>query len=143
MTLPAKSDGSCQITHLSEVKVIVRTNKGNLVERLSPWATYVVQPTDLSCGVNYKQKIWNPPDSVKYKFQYRKPIKPQSLRIYECHVGIATEKLEIGTYRNFADNIIPRIVHQGYNTIQLMAVMEHAYYASFGYQITSFFGASR
>jgi len=31
----------------------------------------------------------------------------------------------------------------GYNTIQLMAVMEHAYYASFGYQVTSFFAPSR
>lgn len=31
----------------------------------------------------------------------------------------------------------------GYNTIQMMAVMEHAYYASFGYQVTSFFAASR
>lgn len=31
----------------------------------------------------------------------------------------------------------------GYNAIQLMAVMEHAYYASFGYQITSFFAPSR
>lgn len=31
----------------------------------------------------------------------------------------------------------------GYNTIQLMAIMEHAYYASFGYQVTSFFAASR
>jgi len=31
----------------------------------------------------------------------------------------------------------------GYNAIQLMAVMEHAYYASFGYQVTSFFAASR
>jgi len=31
----------------------------------------------------------------------------------------------------------------GYNTIQLMAIMEHPYYASFGYQVTSFFAASR
>lgn len=31
----------------------------------------------------------------------------------------------------------------GYNCVQLMAIMEHAYYASFGYQITSFFAASR
>lgn len=31
----------------------------------------------------------------------------------------------------------------GYNTIQLMAIMEHAYYASFGYQVTSFYAASR
>ena len=30
----------------------------------------------------------------------------------------------------------------GYNCIQLMAIMEHAYYASFGYQVTSFFAPS-
>lgn len=66
----------------------------------------------------------------------------RALKIYECHVGIATEKLEVGSYRNFADNVIPRIVRQGYNTVQIMAIMEHAYYASFGYQVTSFFAAS-
>jgi 1,4-alpha-glucan branching enzyme len=142
LKLPANSDGSCPIKHLSEVKVIVRNNKGQLVERLSPWASYVVQPTDLAYGTNYKQKIWNPPQQERYQFQHKKPSKPHSLRIYECHVGIATEKHEVGSYRNFADNVIPRIVKQNYNTIQVMAVMEHAYYASFGYQITSFFAAS-
>lgn len=140
LILPAKPDGSCAINHLSEIKVIVRDTKGQLVPRLSPWANYVVQPTDLTYGNNYKQLFWNPP--TRYQFQYRKPSKPKSLRIYECHVGIATEKLEVGSYRNFADNVIPRIVRQGYNTIQVMAIMEHAYYASFGYQVTSFFAAS-
>ena len=38
--------------------------------------------------------------------------------------------------------MLPRIKHLGYNVIQLMAVMEHAYYASFGYQVNSFFAAS-
>jgi 1,4-alpha-glucan branching enzyme len=38
--------------------------------------------------------------------------------------------------------MLPRIKHLGYNVIQLMAIMEHAYYASFGYQINSFFAAS-
>lgn len=38
--------------------------------------------------------------------------------------------------------MLPRIQHLGYNVIQLMAIMEHAYYASFGYQINSFFAAS-
>ena len=38
--------------------------------------------------------------------------------------------------------MLPRIHHLGYNVIQLMAIMEHAYYASFGYQINSFFAAS-
>lgn len=65
------------------------------------------------------------------------------MKIYEAHVGIATQNLEVGTYKNFAENILPRIVKQGYNAVQVMAVMEHAYYASFGYQVTSFYAASR
>ncbi len=62
--------------------------------------------------------------------------------IYECHVGMAQEEGRVGTYREFADNILPRIQKLGYNTIQMMAVMEHPYYGSFGYQVTNFFAVS-
>lgn len=70
-----------------------------------------------------------------YKFKHPKPKKPESLRIYECHVGIATQEGRVGTYLEFAKNVVPRIEKQKYNAIQLMAIMEHAYYASFGYQV--------
>ena len=62
--------------------------------------------------------------------------------IYEAHIGMAQEEARIGTYREFADKILPRIQALGYNTIQLMAIMEHPYYASFGYQVSNFFAAS-
>ena len=65
-----------------------------------------------------------------------------SLFIYEAHVGMAQEEGKIGTYREFADRILPRIKRGGYNTVQLMAIMEHPYYGSFGYQVSSFFAAS-
>lgn len=64
------------------------------------------------------------------------------LTIYEAHVGMAQEIQRIGTYEEFTKNIIPRIKKAGYNTIQLMAVMEHPYYASFGYHVSNFFAAS-
>lgn len=141
--MPANSDGSCPIAHLSEVKIIVRKQDGQLVDRLSPWAKYVVQPSkESNQGTNYKQRVWNPPPHDKYMFRYPRTARPKSLRIYECHVGIATQEYGVGTYRHFADHIIPRIVRQGYNAIQVMAIMEHAYYASFGYQVTSFYAAS-
>ncbi len=57
-------------------------------------------------------------------------------------MGISSPEAKIATYRYFKDNVLPRIKQQGYNAIQLMAIMEHAYYASFGYQVTSFFAAS-
>ena len=65
-----------------------------------------------------------------------------SLYIYEAHVGMAQEEGRVATYREFADKVLPRIKAGGYNTVQLMAIMEHPYYGSFGYQVSSFFAAS-
>ncbi|XP_063971944.1 1,4-alpha-glucan-branching enzyme [Diachasmimorpha longicaudata] len=142
LKLPPNADGTCPIKHLSEVKIIVEDGSGQLLERLSPWATYVTAPQHKNEGTNYKQRLWHPEPQNLYKWKNPKPRKPKSLRIYECHVGIATSELRVGTYLEFAKSIIPRIVKQGYNCIQLMAIMEHAYYASFGYQVTSFYAAS-
>ncbi len=64
------------------------------------------------------------------------------LYIYEAHVGMAQEEGRVGTYREFADNVLPQILDGGYNTIQLMAIMEHPYYGSFCYQVSNFFAAS-
>jgi len=50
--------------------------------------------------------------------------------------------MRVTTYREFEVDVLPRIKKLGYNCIQMMAVMEHAYYASFGYQVTNFFAAS-
>ncbi len=38
--------------------------------------------------------------------------------------------------------MLPRIAALGYNAVQLMAVQEHAYFASFGYHVTSPFAVS-
>jgi len=70
-------------------------------------------------------------------------FKPKKrLYIYECHIGMAQEEGKMGTYREFTENVLPRIHKLGYNTLQIMAIMEHPYYASFGYQVTNFFAAS-
>ncbi|MBQ7415811.1 MAG: alpha amylase C-terminal domain-containing protein [Oscillospiraceae bacterium] len=64
------------------------------------------------------------------------------LYIYEAHVGMAQEEGKVGSYYDFAEYVLPRVKKAGYNTIQLMAIMEHPYYGSFGYQVSSFFAAS-
>ncbi|MEO9806281.1 MAG: alpha amylase C-terminal domain-containing protein [Reichenbachiella sp.] len=62
--------------------------------------------------------------------------------IYECHVGMAQEKEGVGTFREFADQVLPRVARQGYNCIQVMAIQEHPYYGSFGYHVSNFFAPS-
>ena len=70
-------------------------------------------------------------------------FKPaQSLYIYEAHVGMAQEEGKVGSYREFAQFVLPRIKKAGYNAVQLMAIMEHPYYGSFGYQVANFYAAS-
>ncbi|KAL7787072.1 hypothetical protein V8C37DRAFT_412214 [Trichoderma ceciliae] len=68
--------------------------------------------------------------------------KVKSIRVYEAHVGISSPEQRVTTYEEFTQTLLPRIKELGYNAIQLMAIMEHAYYASFGYQVNSFFAAS-
>ena len=79
---------------------------------------------------------------ILYEMKAARPSRPKSLKVYECHVGISSQEGKVNTYQDFAQHVLPRIKNLGYNAIQVMAVMEHAYYASFGYQVTSFFAAS-
>ena len=55
---------------------------------------------------------------------------------------MAQDKEGVGTYDEFRCNILPRIVKDGYNCIQIMAIQEHPYYGSFGYHVSSFFAPS-
>jgi len=100
---------------------------GNRIERLPTWIKRVTQ--ELSISPVYDARFWNPPQSEKYEFKYARPKKPDNLRIYEAHVGISTPEPRVGLYKEFTRDVLPRIKDLGYNAIQLMAIMEHAYYA--------------
>ncbi|XP_020501966.2 1,4-alpha-glucan-branching enzyme [Labrus bergylta] len=137
LVLPPKPDKSPAVDHNTKLKVVIHTNTGERLYRISPWAKYVNREEK---SVIYEWVHWDPPQP--YSQIHPRPKKPTSLRIYEAHVGIASPEGKIASYTNFTTNVLPRIKDLGYNCIQLMAIMEHAYYASFGYQITSFFAAS-
>ena len=85
-------------------------------------------------------EVWDPRAPYPWSDAGFQPEK--RLFIYETHVGMATEEYRVGTYREFADNVLPRIKYLGYNTVQIMAIMEHPFYGSFGYQVSNFFAAS-
>lgn len=137
ITIPATA-GQPTIPHGSKIKITMIANGAGRIDRLPAWINYVTQ--DLSVSPAYDAIFWNPPQ--KYTIRNSRPKRPRSARIYEAHVGISTPEQRVGTYKEFMRDILPRIHKLGYNVIQLMAIMEHAYYASFGYQINSFFAAS-
>ena len=119
-----------------KVQAIV-IHKGRELRRIPLYATRVVQDpyTYLWCAEieeTYKAFPWTDRD-----------FRPESTPfIYECHIGMAQEEGKVGSYREFTENVLPRVKELGYNTIQIMAIMEHPYYGSFGYQVSNFFAAS-
>ena len=119
-----------------KVQAIVEKD-GQILRRVPSYATRVVQDEVTYLWTAEVCEISNP-----YNWEDDKFKMPKTPLIYECHVGMAQDKYGIGTYREFADNILPRVKKLGYNTVQIMAIMEHPYYGSFGYQVSNFFAPS-
>ena len=126
------------LKHGQYVKLIVG-RKGSSFERIPAYIKRAtLDPnTNKLCG-----QIWFGEEfkwTDKTWFRNKKNTMPL---IYEAHIGMAQEHGGVGTYREFADKTLEWIKKCGYNTIQLMAIEEHPYYASFGYQVTNFFAPS-
>ncbi|GAB4463782.1 MAG: alpha-amylase family glycosyl hydrolase [Armatimonadaceae bacterium] len=124
------------LVHGSRVKVHVVAANGAL-DRIPAYIRRVVQE---EATTHFVGQFWMPPTS--YEWQHAVPERPGGLRIYESHTGMAQEDPKVGSFAEFTERILPRIADLGYNTIQLMAVMEHPYYGSFGYHVSNFFAVS-
>jgi len=109
---------------------------GGRGERIPAYARRVVQDPQTNL---FAAQVWQP--DVPYVWQHPFTVPNRVPLIYEAHVGMAQEKEGVGSYTEFRDLILPRIKQAGYNTVQLMAVMEHPYYGSFGYHVSSFFAS--
>lgn len=111
---------------------------GGAGDRIPAYARRVVQDPET---LIFTAQVWAP--DTPYQWQHSGfRQQPGPLLIYEAHVGMAQEEQKVGTYREFTEKILPRIKRAGYNTLQLMAIQEHPYYASFGYHVSSFYAPS-
>ncbi|MBQ3669635.1 MAG: 1,4-alpha-glucan-branching enzyme, partial [Clostridia bacterium] len=132
-----KFKGKDALKHGQRVKVCVKHN-GQSFDRIPLYITKVCQDENH----NFSGQIWDPATPFHWTDGGYRKRSVSPLTIYEAHIGMAQEEERIGTYDEFTDNILPRIKQTGYNTVQLMAIMEHPYYASFGYQVSNFFAPS-
>ncbi len=132
-------DGRDALRHGQYVKLLVG-RQGIALERIPAYIS--------RCGMDERTKtlcgqLWMPEEAFPWTdgaFYGRQ--RPDSPMIYEAHVGMAQEYEGVGSYREFADHLLGWIQYCGYNTVQLMAIQEHPYYGSFGYQVTNLFAPS-
>lgn len=123
--------------HLDLYKLSIHW-EGGQGERVPAWAQRVVQDEETKI---FSAQVWHPTHPYEWKKQNFKP-KRGPLFIYECHIGMSQDAEKVGTYNEFRLNVLPRIIADGYNCIQIMAIAEHPYYGSFGYHVSSFFAPS-
>ena len=111
--------------------------KGGGAERLPAYLTRAVQDpvTKTFCA-----QVWDP--AVPYEWKNPAPGKRIHPLIYECHIGMAAEEEKVGTFEEFRLNVLPKVAELGYDTLQIMALQEHPYYGSFGYQVANFYALS-
>lgn len=128
--------GDMFLSHGTLYKLFVEWPGGG-AERLPAYVTRAVQDphTKTFCA-----QVWDP--AVPYVWKHASPGKRPHPFIYECHIGMATEEERVGTFSEFRENVLPRIADLGYDTVQIMALQEHPYYGSFGYQVSNFFALS-
>ncbi len=111
---------------------------GGCGERIPAWVRRVVQDEQTKI---FSAQVWEPEKPYKFKKRVFRP-NTSPLLIYECHIGMSQEEEKVGSYTEFREKVLPRVIADGYNCIQIMAVQEHPYYGSFGYHVSSFFAPS-
>ena len=110
---------------------------GGAGERLPAYAVRCVQDPQTRI---FSAQVWFPPRKYRWKHGFV-PHNGNPL-IYEAHVGMSSEQEKVASFDDFRRNVLPRVSALGYNTLQLMALQEHPYYGSFGYQVSNFFALS-
>ncbi len=106
-------------------------------ERIPAYAVREVQ--DPATKI-FSAQVWDPVE--KYAWKNGRPGPRKHPFIYECHIGMSSESEKVSTFEEFRRDVLPRIARLGYDTVQIMALQEHPYYGSFGYQVSGFYALS-
>src|SRR6185503_11995267 len=118
-------------------KFEVKNAQGNPVLKTDPFG-FLFEPAPKTASV-----VWN---NTKFKWSDRKWMEQRAKRnplrspmsIYEIHVGSWRKKnsFESLSYREMAGPLADYMKQMGFTHVEFLPVAEHAFYPSWGYQVT-------
>jgi 1,4-alpha-glucan branching enzyme len=111
------------------------------VFKADPFATFQDTPprtASILWNLNYE---WNDREWMNNRRAANSLESPMS--IYEVHVGswkrVAEESNRSLTYLELADQLVPYVKEMGFTHVEILPIMEHPFYGSWGYQTTGYF----
>jgi 1,4-alpha-glucan branching enzyme len=115
------------------------TGKG--VDKADPYAAYSEAPPRQASIVWDLAYDWGDDDWMMNRGKHNSTSAPWA--VYEVHLGSWMRVPEEGnrwlTYRELGPRLADYVSRMGFTHVELMPVMEHPFYGSWGYQVTGYF----
>ena len=147
--LPMRSLGSSGVWELfipgveegALYKFELKTQEGWLRVKTDPMAFSMEVPPAQASRVDVSHFEWS--DASWMQARRAKDWLREPVSIYELHIGSWARVPEEGnrflTFREIAPRLVEHCRQYGFSHVELMPVSEHAYYPSWGYQVTGYF----
>lgn len=113
---------------------------GQHLEKGDPYALFWEIPPNTASIVWDLKYDWKDEAWMQKRKETADLQKPYS--VYEVHLGTWKKRkggMESLSYREMADEMVAYVVEMGFTHIEMMPVMEHPYFPSWGYQVTGYF----
>ena len=115
-----------------------------LVNKGDPFAVYWEAPPKTASIIWDLNYDWNDTEWMENRHKYNAVNAPSAL--YEVHLGswrrVPKERCRSLTYREMAQHLVDYVKDMGFTHVELMPVMEHPFYGSWGYQTVGYFAPS-
>ena len=120
-------------------KFHVRSRHGGYrVDKTDPFAFFRETPPKTGSIVWDLAYDWG--DAAWMEARSRRPARDSAMSIYEVHLGSwRRQDGRLPGYREIAPALASYVKEMGFTHVELLPVMEHPFYGSWGYQTTGFF----
>ena len=122
----------------SRYKYRIVTTSGAVLDKSDPFAFATEEPPRTASVVAHLDYEWGDGDWMAQRAARNRFDAPISM--YEVHLG--SWRYEPGGYRALAVQLADYLERTGFTHVELMPVMEHPFYGSWGYQTTGYFAPS-
>jgi 1,4-alpha-glucan branching enzyme len=126
------------VHHGTRYKFAIVGPDGQTFEKADPFATRAEHPPTTASIVWKPQHKWN--DATWMKSRGEKFARKAPISIYELHIGSwRRNRDEVLGYREIGRQLAHHCQQLGFTHVEVMPLMEHPFYGSWGYQVTGYF----